>query len=262
MAVTDQAESLGVRLAGLVRSVALGGLAGAIAGVVVLGVGGRFVMFLSRLLHPEALRRTTESGARVGEFTVEGTVELIIFGGLLSGLLAGVIWVLVREWIPNNLVPVGLGTVAIGGSFLIHSDNTDFVILQNPRLDIVLLVGLLFLFGVVLYWVDGLLDSKMPAQPRTFGIVAYSLMIAIAAPLIIPTFGSLFTEEFCNCSNPPFWTGVFLTATSLSTIVWWVQHIRGADTPSRTLKNIGTTSLALTALAGAVDLTTEIAHIL
>jgi hypothetical protein len=262
MAVTEQAEGLGVRLAGWVRSVALGGLAGAIAGVVVLGVGGRFVMFLSRLLHPEALRRTTESGARVGEFTLEGTIELVVFGGLLSGLLAGVVWVLVREWIPNNPVPVGIGTVAIGGSFLIHGNNIDFFILEDPLLDIVLLVGLLFLFGVVLYWVDGLLDSKMPVQPRTYGIVAYSLMIAIAAPLIIPTFGSLFTEEFCDCSNPPFWTGVFLTATSLSTIVWWVQHLRGADTPSKTLKTIGTTSLALTALAGAVDLATEIIRIL
>jgi hypothetical protein len=108
MAVTGQAESLGVRLVGLVRSVALGGLAGAISGVVVLGVGGRFVMFVSRLLHPEALGLITENGNRVGEFTVEGTIELVIFGGLLSGLLAGVIWVSVREWIANNLVVVGL----------------------------------------------------------------------------------------------------------------------------------------------------------
>ena len=262
MAVTERSESLGVRLAGLVRSVALGGLAGAIAGVVVPGVGGRFVMFLSRLLHPEALRMTTDSGARIGEFTVDGTIELIIFGGLLSGLLAGVIWVLVREWTPKNPVPVGIGTVAIGGSFLIHGDNIDFFILQDPLFDIVLLVGLLFLFGVVLYWVDGLLDSKMPSKPRTFGIVVYSLMITIAAPLIIPTFGSLFTEEFCDCSNPPIWTGVFLTATSVSTIVWWVQHLRGAATPSQTLRNVGMTSLALAALSGAVDLTTEITHIL
>ena len=262
MTVTGQAEGLGVRLVGLVRSVALGGLAGAIAGVVVLGVGGRFVMFASRLLHPEALGRITENGNRIGEFTVEGTIELIVFGGLLSGLLAGVVWVLVREWIPKKAALVGLGAVAIGGSFLIQGNNRDFFILQDPRLDLVLLLGLLFLFGVVLYWVDGLLDEKMADHPQTFGIVAYSLMIAIAAPLIVPTFGSLFTQEFCFCSKPPIWTGVFLTATSVATVTWWVQHLRGADTPSRALNTIGTTSLALTALAGAVDLTTEITHIL
>ena len=262
MTVTGQAEGLGVRLVGLVRSVALGGLAGAIAGVVVLGVGGRFVMFVSRLLHPEALGRITENGNRIGEFTVDGTIELIVFGGLLSGLLAGVVWVLVREWIPKKAALVGLGAVAIGGSFLIQGNNRDFFILQDPRLDLVLLLGLLFLFGVVLYWVDGLLDEKMPDQPQTFGIVVYSLMVAIAAPLIIPTFASMFSKDFCFCSNPPIWTGVFLTATSLSTIVWWVQHLRGVDTPSRTLNMIGTTSLALTAIAGAVDLTTEITQIL
>ena len=262
MAVTVQAEGLAVRLVGLVRTVALGGLAGAIAGVVVFGVGGRLVMFVSRLLHPEALGRMTENGNRVGEFTVEGTIGLIIFGGLLSGLLAGVVWVLVREWIPKKAALVGLGAVAIGGSFLIQANNRDFVILQDPRLDLVLLVGLLFLFGVVLYWVDGLLDKKMPDQPRTFGIVAYTLMIAMAAPLIIPTFASMFSKEFCFCSHPPIWTGVFLAATSLSTIVWWVQQLRGADNPSQTLKMIGTTSLTLTAIAGAVDLTTEITHIL
>jgi hypothetical protein len=87
-------------------------------------------------------------------------------------------------------------------------------------------------------------------------------MVAMGTVFMIPTFGSLLTEEFCDCSNPPIWTGVFLIATSLSTVVWWVQHLRGADTPSQTLKRIGTTSLALTALAGAVDLTTEIMHIL
>jgi len=179
MAITAQAESLAVRLVGLVRSVALGGLAGAIAGVVVLGVGGRLVMFMSRLLHPEALGRITENGNRVGEFTVEGTIGLIIFGGLLSGLLAGVVWVLVREWIPNKAALVGLGAVAIGGSFLIQGNNRDFVILQDPRLDLVLLLGLLFLFGVVLYWIDELLDKKMSDQPQTLGIVVYSLMNAI-----------------------------------------------------------------------------------
>ena len=169
---------------------------------------------------------------------------------------------MVREWIPKKAALVGLGAVAIGGSFLIQGNNTDFVILQDPRLDLVLLLGLLFLFGVSLYWVDGLLDEKMPDHPQTFGIVVYSLMIAMAAPLLVLTFGSLFTESFCFCSNPPIWTGVFLTTTSLATVTWWVQHLRGADTPSQALNTIGTTSVALTAIAGAVDLTTEITHIL
>ncbi len=262
MSDTDQAERLGVRLIGLVRSVALGGLAGAITGAVVLGVGGRLVMFASRLLHPEALGRATENGNRVGEFTIEGTVELIIFGGVLSGVIAGVIWVLVRQWIPANPVIVGLGAVSIGGFFLIQADNTDFFILQDPRIDLVLLVGLIFVFGVSLYSIDRWLDTKMADPAGTTGIVVYTIMIALGSPLVIPTFANMFSKDFCFCSNPPIWTGVFLTATSIATIVWWVQHLRGADTPSKNLETIGRTSLALTVVAGAVHLTSEIIHIL
>ena len=62
-----------------------------------------------------------------GEFTVDGTIELIVFGGLLSGVVAGVVWVFTREWIPDNPVPVGVGAVAIGGFALVEADNPDFV---------------------------------------------------------------------------------------------------------------------------------------
>lgn len=259
--VETQTESVAVRLVGLVRRVALGGLAGAIAGLLVLGVGGRIVMFISRLLHPEALGRITEGGNRIGEFTIGGTVELLIFAGLLSGLVGGVIWVLIKEWIPKRAVVVGLGGVALGGSFLIDGDNIDFFILEGPLPDLVLLLGLLFLFGVVLYWFDGLLDDRTSDRPGTVGIVVYSLMVAVAAPLIVPTFGNFFSEEFCFCSDPPIWTGVFLVAASLSTVTWWIQHLRGAEAPSQSLSIIGRATLALAALAGSIDLTTEITQI-
>lgn len=262
MSITDQTESLAVRLISLVRSVALGGLAGVIAGGVVLGLGGRLVMFASRLLHPEALGRATENGNRVGEFTIEGTIGLLIFGGVLSGVIGGVIWVLVRQWISANAVVVGLGAVAIGGFFLIKADNTDFIILTDPRIDLVLLVGLIFVFGVSLYSIDRWLDERTANPAGTAGIVGYSIMIAMGAPLAFPAFANMFSKDFCFCSNPPVWTGVFLTATSLATIVWWVQYLRGADTPSKILRSIGRSSLALTVAAGTVHLAGEIIHIL
>jgi hypothetical protein len=219
-------------------------------------------MFTSRLLHPEALGRITEGGNRIGEFTISGSMELLIFGGLLSGLVGGVIWVLVREWIPKKALVVGIGGVAIGGSFLIDGDNIDFFILEEPLIDLVLLLVLLVLFGASVFWVDRLLGKWIPDHPRTFGIVVYSVMLALAAPLTVPTFGNFFSEEFCFCSDPPIWTGIFLVAASLATVTWWVQYLRGADTPSQPLSMVGRTSVALTAIAGAVDLTTEITQIL
>ena len=255
-------ESMKVRLVGLISRVALAGLACTISGVVVLGVGGRIVMFVSRLLHPEAAGRFTEGGNRIGEFTVGGTIDLILFGGLGFGLTAGVIWVLVRQWLPKNAALVGLATVAIGGSFLVEADNRDFVILGDPQFDLLLLVSLVFFFGLSLYWLDRWLVERVASPAGTLGVVVYSGMALMGALFVYPTVGIFFSTDFCFCSNPPLWTGVFLVAASLATIGWWVQYLRGAETPSNAVRMVGTTSVAIAALAGAIHLSIEIIHIL
>ena len=262
MSITDQRADVLERVIGLIRSLALGGLAAVVAGTVVFGIGGRLVMFASRLLHPDAVGRITENGNRVGEFTIDGTIELILFAGLGFGVVAGVIWVLVRQWIPGSAVVVGLGAVAIGGSLLIQADNRDFVILAGPELDLVLLVGLVFVFGASLYWIDSWLDRNVRERSKTVGIVIYSIMVAVGAVFAYPTFGTLFSEEFCFCSNPPRWTGIFLIVTALATVAWWIRFVRGADEPSRRLNMFGTTSVALAVAAGAIHLGREILHIL
>jgi hypothetical protein len=242
--------------------VAVRGLASVIAGLVVLGVGGRLVMLASRLIHPDAVGRFTENGNRIGEFTVDGTIELIVFGGLGSGVAAGVVWVLVKEWIPRYPVPVGLGSVAIGGFLLVEADNTDFAILGDPRVDLVLLLGLIFVFGVVLFWLDRWLDRRLPEVGGTTSIVVYSLLVAVGVPFLVPVFGSFFSSEFCFCENPPIWTGIFLASTSIATIWWWKLSLRGWNTPPATLRTIGTTSIALTVTAGSIYLAREVLAIL
>ena len=260
--LTDQSLSVGARLVSRFRWIAVRGLASAVAGIVVLGVGGRLVMLASRFLHPDAVGRITENGNRIGEFTVEGTIGLILFGGLASGVFAGVVWVLVKEWIPQHPVPVGLGAVAIGGFLLVEADNPDFFILGNPSVDLVLLLGLIFVFGVVLFWVDRWLDRRLPGVAGTTSIVLYSLLVALGVPFLVPVFGSFLSREFCFCRNPPIWSGVFLVVTSFATIWWWILNLRGSDTPPRTLRTIGTTSIALTVTAGSIYLAREVLAIL
>ena len=262
MTITVQSEGIGVRRVGLMRRIAIGGLAGGIAGVVVLGVGARLVMFVSRLLHPEAVGLITENNNRIGQFTIGGTLELILLGGVGFGLTAGVVWVIVRKWMPDSAVLVGLGAVAIGGSLLIQADNTDFFLLQGPQIDIVLLLGLILVFGMSVYWVDGWLDRRLPDHPGRFGVVVYSIMLIVGVVFLFAVFGAFFLGAFCLCSNSPRWTGVFLAATLLTTVAWWVQHLRGAEEPTNALKTVGTTSVVLTGLAGAIHLTREIIHIL
>ena len=75
-----------LRVAHLARHAALVGLAGAGLGAVVGGGGGRLVMRILALAAPErSLGQVTENGNRVGEVTVGGTIELVVFVGIFAG---------------------------------------------------------------------------------------------------------------------------------------------------------------------------------
>lgn len=262
LVLTDQAHTTGGRLAWRIRWIAVRGLASAIAGVVVLGIGGRLVMLASRLLHPDSVGRFTENGNRIGQVTVDGTIGLVLFGGVFGGLTAGVIWVFLKEWIPENPVAVGLGAVAIGGFLLVEADNPDFVILQDPQLDLVLLLSLIFVFGLVLYWLDGVLDRGLPSAGGIVSTVVYTLLAAIGVPFLIPTFGSLFYSELCFCQHPPVWTGVFLVIAAFATAAWWVLALKGSESPPRPLQRSGEVATLGAIIAGGIHLTGQVMTIL
>jgi hypothetical protein len=244
------------------RWIAVRGLAAVTSGVLILGIGGRLVMFLSRLLHPEAVGRFTENGNQIGEFTVEGTVALLVFGGLAGGLFAGVVWVIVKQWIPDNPLAVGLGAVAIGGFLLIEADNPDFLILRPPGLDLALLLALVFLFGVVLHRLDKVFDRRLPARRGPVSTIVYLLLAAVGVAVAIPTFGNFFSSNFCGCQEPPVWTGAFLAVTAIVTVSWWVLDLRGVEQPPANLRLIGRLTTAAAAVAGSVHLMAQIAAII
>jgi len=246
----------------ILRDISVGGLASLIAGTLVLGLGGRLVMFLSRLLHPEAIGRFTENGNEVGVFTVEGTVGLLLFGGVASGLIAAPVWVTMKPWIPRRWAVVGLGAVAIGGFQLVSSDNRDFDILEGPALDIVLLLSLVFVFGAVLSALDHRLDGRLPRADRAGSVVAYGLITAVG--LVFVPLGLLvqFMPGFGERAYAPTWTGVFVCATAVVTIWWWADRVRGKIEPSLVQRRLGVGLAASAAFAGLIHLTLEITRIL
>lgn len=254
----------GIRNVGpqILRDVSVGGIASLIAGIVVLGLGGRLVMFISRLLHPDAIGRFTENGNEVGVFTVEGTVGLLLFGGVAGGLIAAPVWVVMKPWIPPRWAVVGLGAVAIGGFQLVSSDNRDFDILEGPALDIVLLLALVFIFGAVLSGLDRFLDSRLPRADRIGTVVVYGLVTAVG--LIFVPIGLLrqFMPGFDERAHPPIWTGVFVCATALVTLWWWVDRVRGKSDPTPLQRGLGSGLAAAAALVGLIHLTLEITRIL
>jgi hypothetical protein len=258
----ELASTFSDRLIGRIRWIAVGGLAGVVSGVLVLGLGGRLVMLASRLLHPDTAGRLTENGNRIGVFTTEGTLALVAFGGLAGGLIAGVVWVIVKEWIPDNPLLVGIGAVAIGGFLLVKADNRDFLILDPPGFDLLLLLGLVFLFGLVLHWFDQVFERRLPDRRGALSTIVYSLLVAVGAPVTIPTFGNFFSSSICACAEPPIWTGVFLVAAAVATVWWWALDLRGVGAPPANLRLFGRLATAGATVAGAVHLTTQIVAIL
>jgi hypothetical protein len=101
-------------------------------------VTGPFVRLIMRLLAvttgDDAQGRLTEAEEVVGSIDVGGTIGLIVFGGILPGLLSGAIYVVFRRWLPSGR----LGGVVFGALHLViaatridplRPDNPDFDLL-------------------------------------------------------------------------------------------------------------------------------------
>jgi hypothetical protein len=228
-----------IRVTAVLRDIARGGLAGVAGGVVVGGLGGRVVMMVAARLNPDATGRLTEAGEIVGAFTLNGTLALILFGGVFAGFAAGVTWVVISPWVPWSgwrrwLFAAPLG-ISLGAFLLIRASNIDFRILDADAVIVAMLLGLVGLIAAAVAWLDEALDRRLPhadRRPRAsfigYGVIA--LFGLLFVPVVLRFF---FTSEGCACSSPPVFVGLILVALGLITLAWWWMRIAGgrADRP-------------------------------
>jgi hypothetical protein len=118
-----------VAIVSVLRDITGGALTGLVVGIVVLGIGGRIVMRLATVLDPASVGQLTENGNVIGDVTIEGTVALVFFGGILTGLAAAVVWIAIQAWIPGDRwaravlsMPIA---VALTGFQLVRPENSD-----------------------------------------------------------------------------------------------------------------------------------------
>lgn len=136
------------RVAATLRS--LGGClaAGLVVGLAVAGVGSRLVMRVLAIADPDSEGSFTENGNRIGDVTLGGTAGLVVFVGIPTGILAGLIVFGLRRWLPSGQPWRGLAfstvLLALLGGAVIDPGNIDFLILEPAGLAIALF-GLLFL---------------------------------------------------------------------------------------------------------------------
>ena len=149
-----------------------------ICGIVVGGIGGRMVMRLSALAADESrIGMITENGNVIGRITVEGTVALLLFVGLITGVSVGLFLFALRTVLPRRFLPATISAVllALGGAIAIDPGNIDFVILGNRALNVAMLIALFPAFGALFVVIAERLDRWL-VRPPLAGIASLSLL--------------------------------------------------------------------------------------
>lgn len=232
----------------ILRDISRGGLAGLLVGIVVAGIGGRVVMRIAALLVPSATGLVTENGNRIGDVTVSGSLGLIIFVGLLAGVVFGVVWVVAAPWLPGQGVVRGLVAmpIAVGlGAFgLVDRFNPDFAILEHDPIVVASLVALVASAAPAMALVDAWLDRRLPSAVSSQSSVgiAYGILTLIGVAIG----GSLTLQAALGADSRPL--GLTIVAVGLVTLVWWRMRARGERSRPRFLR---ITAIAIL-LAGTV----------
>jgi hypothetical protein len=159
--------------------VLVGAGSGALAGVVVGGLGGRLAMLLLRLTSPDAVvGLTSDDGFEIGVVSSR-TFELVSSMAVV-GAANGVLYAVLRGAIPPPLRLV-LWTVfagALGGAAIVHEDGVDFTRLEPAALAIALFVLLPAGAAALVVW---LVERWVAVEPWSDTRLALCLGVAALA---------------------------------------------------------------------------------
>jgi hypothetical protein len=154
-----------------VVTVAAGGVSGLVAG----GILGRMGMRLLAVTSPAiAQGRLTDDAARVGQFTLGGSVGLALALAVVGAVLSPT-YLLVRRVLPSRRgLRIGgsaLITGAVGGALLVHDHPSfDYTILQPTWLAVSLFVAVPATYGALLSAFVEAFAAKDP--PRLPGLAS------------------------------------------------------------------------------------------
>jgi hypothetical protein len=156
------------------------------AGVLAAGAGGRLVMrLLAVTAGPAAQGRITEAEQVVGRITVDGTIGFILFTGVFVGLSTGLLYLLVRRWLPDGRA----GGLVYGALLLVlattrldplRPGNPDFDLVGPGWVSVAAFTLLALFHGVLVAALAGRLSRAVPllgSGPRA--IVAYAPLLLL-----------------------------------------------------------------------------------
>lgn len=221
-------------LFGLVRHVALGGIAGVVTGIAIGGGGSRLFMRIAGAAAPDSVQgATTEAGFTVGEVTFGGTVALIVFVGVIVGVIGAALYLIFRPWLSWagrwGGAAIGLVLFAVGSatSDAMNPDNFDFAILGNSVLLVVLIAALFVGFGFMVDALFGFFDARLPGEEegwRSVGVL-YATISAIGLVLVsMVPFAIFVGDSACSC-GPPILASWSVAVAAIGTAILWVAAL-------------------------------------
>jgi len=170
---------------------------GIVAGITVIGAGGRLAMRLLAVTGGDAAQgRITEADQIVGEITATGTRDFILFTGIFGGLITAGIYLVVRRYLPRN----PLGGLAFGAGLLVvlgtivdplRDDNPDFDIVGPGWLSVAVFSVLALAYGLALAGWMARLSTWLPlpsterrvlvryAPAAILAVAGYSVTVAL-----------------------------------------------------------------------------------
>ncbi len=155
-------------------------------GVLVGGVVGRLMMFLLVRLNPENVGSVSDDGFVMGQFTMSGSLNLLVVGGFL-GAFGGVVYSGARHltfgppWFRTTSVTLGAGLPM--GALLVDTEGVDFTLLSPPELAVAMFVGIPALYGLLL----AIVAERVVAAPTASwgGLEPVRWVLRAAATLIL-----------------------------------------------------------------------------
>jgi hypothetical protein len=169
------------------RGAAVAAVGGFWAGALVTGPAVRLIMrLLAVTAGDDAQGMITEADEVVGAIELDGTIGLYLFAGVLPGLLSGLIYVVIRRWLPGGV----LTGITFGALHLIllatrldplRPDNADFDIVGPGWLSVLTFSLVCLLHGMAVVAVANRYSHAFPPRAE-----ARSERIRVLLPLVLP----------------------------------------------------------------------------
>jgi hypothetical protein len=176
--------------------------AGAVAGIVVGGLVGRLIMRIAAAVsEPGVQGQLTDADEVIGEITFGGTMGFLLFVGLAGGLVAALLFLVARPWLPATARASGalIGLLVmglLGPGDPLDPDNVDFALLSNDALIVGLIVGGSLLFGLAFASLAARFDVLARSRSRSRYWLLPSYVVSLAGPVGVAVIAYLAGRTF------------------------------------------------------------------